>query len=250
MKEKKAQLTIFIIIALVILAVLLILFYPRVKVFITGPSTQEYIRDCTEEAAEEVLEKVVLQGGSIEPENYVLYDGEKVAYACYTDRYYEKCVMQKPFLKQDIEKSVSEYVEPRVKNCISSLKADLESKGNDVSVGEISVETSIVPNSIVVTVNAPMIVTKSETSSYNKFKTSIRSELYDLVMIASSISNWEARYGDSETMNYMLYYPDIKIEKKKLGDGSTVYILTNRETLDKFVFASRSVALPAGITGE
>jgi hypothetical protein len=48
----------------------------------------------------------------------------------------------------------------------------------------------------------------------------------------------------------MLYYPNIKIEKKKLGEGSTVYILTNRETLDKFVFASRSVVIPAGITGK
>lgn len=249
-KNKKAQLTIFIILALVIIAVLLILFYPRIKILVTGPSTQDYIKECTEEAAEEVLEKVTLQGGSLDPENYVLYQGNKVDYVCYASQYYKKCVMQKPFLKQDIEKEVSGYVEPRVKTCLADLKQQLEERGSAVSLGEISVETSIVPNSIIVTVNAPMTITKEGTSSYNKFKTSIKSQLYDLVMITSSISNWEARYGDSETMNYMLYYPHIKVEKKKQGDGSTVYILTNRETLDKFMFASRSVALPAGLTGE
>ena len=69
-------------------------------------------------------------------------------------------------------------------------------------------------------------------------------------MISSSILNWEARYGDSETMNYMIYYPSIKVEKKKQGDGSTVYIITDRLDLDKFMFASRSMALPAGLTGQ
>ena len=68
-------------------------------------------------------------------------------------------------------------------------------------------------------------------------------------MIASSISNWEAKYGDSETMNYMIYYPNLKVEKKKQGDGTTIYIITDKESEDKFMFASRSLVLPAGFTG-
>ena len=59
--DKKAQLTIFIIIALVIVAVLLILFYPRLKILVTGPTTLDYVKDCTEEAAEEALEKITMQ---------------------------------------------------------------------------------------------------------------------------------------------------------------------------------------------
>jgi len=44
----------------------------------------------------------------------------------------------------------------------------------------------------------------------------------------------------------MTYYRDLKVEKKKQTDGSTVYILTKMDSGDKFQFASRSVAWPPG----
>lgn len=248
--NKKAQLTIFIILAIVIVAILLILLYPRMKVLVTGPVAPDYIKDCTEDATKEVLDKLTVQGGSLEPENYILYQGNKVDYVCYAEEYYKKCVMQKPFLKQDIEKEITSYIEPRVKTCLEDLKSQLEKRGSAVSLGKVEVETLMIPNSILVTINAPLTITKEATSSFKKFKVDVSSHLYDLIMISSSISNWEARYGDSETMNYMIYYPNIKVEKKKQSEGSTIYILTDRETDEKFMFASRSVALPAGLTGQ
>jgi len=247
--NKRGQVTIFIIIAIVIVAILLILFFPRIKILVTGPSATDYVRECTEEAAEEVLEKITLQGGSLEPENYILYQDNKVEYVCYTNEYYKRCTMQKPFLKQDIEREIISYVEPRVKTCLTSLKQQLEKRGSSVSLEEMSVETSIVPNSIIITVNAPMSVIREGAESFNKFKTSIKSELYDLIMLSSSISNYEARYGDSDSLTYMLYYPDIRVEKKKQGEGSTIYILTHKPTDEKFMFASRSIAWPPGYVG-
>jgi hypothetical protein len=44
----------------------------------------------------------------------------------------------------------------------------------------------------------------------------------------------------------MIYYPSLKVEKKKQGEGSTVYILTDRDTDEKFYFAVRSLAIPPG----
>ena len=46
----------------------------------------------------------------------------------------------------------------------------------------------------------------------------------------------------------MNYYHDLKVEKNKQTDGSTIYILTERDTENKFQFASRSVAWPPGIS--
>lgn len=246
MVNRKAQVTIFIIVAIVIVAVLLILFYPRLKILISGPVAPDYVKQCTEDSVKEVLEKVAVQGGSLEPENFILYDGNKVDYACYTNEYYKRCTMQKPFLKQDIEKEITSYIEPRVKTCINELKQQIESRGSSVSLGSVNVKTEIVPNSILITINAPMTVTKAETEKYEKFKVDISSKLYDLLMISSSIANYEARYGDSDSMTYMLYYPDIKVEKKEQGEGSTIYILTDKTTNEKFIFASRSLAWPAG----
>lgn len=74
--------------------------------------------------------------------------------------------------------------------------------------------------------------------------------MYDLIMIASSIANYEAKYGDADSLTYMLYYPDIKVEKKEQSDGSRVYILTNKPTNEKFIFASRSIVWPPGYVGE
>ena len=92
-------------------------------------------------------------------------------------------------------------------------------------------------------------VSKDRTESYKTIKITKTSKLYELVMITTSILNWEARYGDSEIMNYMMYYPELRVEKKKQDEGTTIYILTDKDTSEQFVFASRSVVLPVGITG-
>ena len=44
----------------------------------------------------------------------------------------------------------------------------------------------------------------------------------------------------------MTYYHDLKVEKFIEADGSTIYTLTNRDTGNKFMFASRSLAWPPG----
>ena len=44
----------------------------------------------------------------------------------------------------------------------------------------------------------------------------------------------------------MVFYPEFIIDKLKQGDGTTVYIITDKETETKFQFASRSFAWPPG----
>ena len=244
--NRKAQVTLFIILAIAIVAVLLIIFYPRIKTIFVPSVPQQYVASCVESAANEVIEKIASQGGTLEPENYILYQGNKIEYACYTNEYLKKCVMQKPFLKQDIESEIEAYVEPRARTCVQTLKQNLEKGGSTVSVGNINTEVSIIPGAIQINVNADMKVTKESTSSYKTFKGSIKSNLYNLLMISSSIANWEARYGEAESLSYMLYYPNIKVEKKIQGEGSTIYILTDRVLGDKFQFASRSLVFPEG----
>lgn len=246
MENKKGQVTIFIILAIAIVAVLLILFMPNIKNLIYGPTSEDFIKQCVEDSVEEIMPRIMSQGGSLEPEHYYLYDGKKIEYLCYTNDYYKKCVMQKPFLKQDIELEIDDYLKPKVEQCFASLKQQLEKRGSVVSLGKIDVKTSIIPKAIIVSVEAPFSVTKETTSKFGKFRVEKRSEIYDLIMLSSSIANWEARYGDSDPQTYMMYYPDIKVEKKKQGDGTTIYILSNRLTGEKLWFASRSLVFPEG----
>ena len=81
--------------------------------------------------------------------------------------------------------------------------------------------------------------------SYEKFEVKKKSKIYSLLMLATSILNWEARYGDSDITTYMIYYPNVKVEKYKQSDGSKIYILSDISG-DKFNFATRSLSWPAG----
>lgn len=250
-KNKRGQVTVFIILAIAIVIVLIVLLTGRDRLFsvFIPESPINQIRTCAQEPVEEAIDILKLQGGSLDPELYYLYQGNKVEYLCYTDANYKNCVMQKPLLKQSIEKEIKSYAEPRIKNCINSVVDELKNKGYEVSITSPDISFSLVPNNIMININTNLQITKDSTELYKSIKTDVSSKLYDMVMITSSISNWEALYGDSETMTYMMYYPSLKIEKKKQGDGTTVYILTDRDSEDKFMFASRSLVIPAGLTG-
>ena len=91
-----------------------------------------------------------------------------------------------------------------------------------------------------------MTLTKTDTQSYKEFKVTTNNNLYQLINIAISILGFETRYGDSETTAYMNYYHNIRVEKKKQDDGTKVYIITDRDSQNKFQFATRSVAWPPG----
>jgi len=250
--EKRGQLTIFIIIGIMIVAlgVLIFFLFPKIKTGL-GISTNNpnvFIQNCMEEEVESVVNTLSSQGGSMNPENYILYQNEEIEYLCYTNEYYLPCIMQQPLLKQHIESEIKNAIENKKSECLSSLKKNFESQGYTVSItgGETKVE--LLPERIKTTFENDLSLTKDETERYEDLSIVLNNNLYELMTIASSILNMEARYGDSETTIYMNYYHDLKVEKLKQTDGSTVYILTNRDTNDKFQFASRSVAWPPGIT--
>lgn len=251
--NKKAQLTIFIILGVLIVLIVILLVFNQgssIRTIIGGKSPVEEIQDCVRDSAEEAIDLMVVQGGSLEPQNYYLYQGNKVDYLCYSNEDYKTCAVQKPLLKQSFEGELEKYLQQVSNNCLNSAKKSLEGKGYSVSFKQPEVSVQFVPNNIFIDIKSDLVLKKEQTETYETIRVSKESKLYDLLMVASSITNWEARYGDSETLSYMMYYPSLKVEKKKQSDGTTIYILTEKNSLDKFMFASRSLVLPAGITGE
>jgi hypothetical protein len=251
-QKKRGQVTVFIILAICIFIVLMLLFTKKsdITAIFSKESPVNQIQKCIEDSGIQAKEIISMQGGSIDPKNYYLYDGNKVDYVCYSNEYYKNCVMQKPLLKNSVEKEIKSYVEKNVVDCTEAIKSSLQSKGYSVYMKTPPVvDVELIPGNIVINTELDLELTKGETQTYKNIKTEINSNLYEFVMVTSSIQNWEARYGDSETLNYMFYYPELKVEKKATSDGTRVYILTNRDSKDKFMFATRSVAIPSGITG-
>jgi hypothetical protein len=250
--NSKSQVTLFIIIALLIVFILVMLFVNKAKIinfFGEETSPIEQIQKCIKDSAQDGIKTLSSQGGSLSPKNYYLYEGNKVEYLCYTMEYYKPCVMQKPLLRQSIENELKAYLEPKINECLENIKTSLENSGYNVLFKKPKVSIELLPKNVVINSATDLAIEKEKTESYNNIKTIVPYNLYDFSMIASSIANFETRYGDIETLSYMLYYPNLKLEKKTQSEGTRVYILTWRDSQQKFMFATRSVAFAAGLTG-
>jgi len=251
MKNKRGQITIFIIIAIVIVVVgiLIYTFYPEIKAgFGLGlKNPQEFIQSCIENEIEDNVEKLSLQGGSLDPAHYIMYNNDKIEYICYTGEYYKTCIVQQPMLKEHVESEIKNEIDDDVEACFDSMEKSYQKRGYDVSLKKGEKDVELLPKRIVATFNYSLTLTKGEDSEkHDSFRVVMNNNLYELISIANSILEWEATHGDAETTVYMNYYHDLKVEKKKQSDGTTIYIITDRNTENKFQFASRSVAWPPG----
>ncbi|MBI2043425.1 hypothetical protein HYT25_03485 [Candidatus Pacearchaeota archaeon] len=252
LSDNRGQLTIFVIAAIVIVGIIgmIYFFFPSVLVNlgVVSGNPSAFMQDCIEEEIQNNVETISLQGGSLEPENFILYKDQKIEYLCYNGNYYLPCVMQQPLLKQHIESEIERGIKNQEDVCFENLKDSFERRGFDISLSEGETFVELLPKKISVTFEKEITLTQGDESQrFEKINVVLNNNLYELTSIADSILNWEARYGDSETTLYMGYYHDLKVEKLKQSDGSTIYILTDRNKGNKFQFASRSVAWPPGV---
>ena len=249
-KSKRSQVTIFIIIAIIIVALVILAYflYPKIiSSFGVGASTPEaFLQNCVEDETSKIVQQISLQGGSLEPKNYFLYENNQIEYLCYTNEYYLPCVMQQPVLQNHIENEIKNTIREKTNDCFNSLEKNYKGKGYEVSLIKGNFDVELLPKRIVLTFNNSLTLKKESTELHRQFRVVLNNNLYELVGITNSILNWEARYGDAETTAYMTYYHDLKVEKQKQTDGTTIYILTDRNTGNKFQFASRSFAWPPG----
>lgn len=250
--RRKGQVTIFIIIALIVVGIVLVLLlWPSIKtVFVKEIPPDEFVKSCMQKNVEEAVDLAGKRGGSIKPEFGVSYDGESVEYLCYTNQFYQTCVMQQPMLKQHIEYEIANYAKPRIEECVASLKGEMEKRGYTFSNKRPDLTLSINPKGIRASVEGKITVTKNEeTKEYDNFNVNVNSGIYDLIMIAGSVLNYEARIGDADPLVYMFYYPNLRAQKVRQDDGTKIYLLQDRDTGEELRFASRSLSWPAGYTG-
>ena len=124
-ESKRAQVTIFIILAILIVAILIFAFFPNIKgIFISQTPEQMVTKSCVEKAIKNSLNETMLHGGIVNPELYFMYNNQSITYICYTLEWYKTCTMQIPLLKQQVEKETLKYSS----NAIDACFEDMESK--------------------------------------------------------------------------------------------------------------------------
>ncbi len=249
-KRNKGQVTIFIIIAIIIVGLAALFFFiipeSEITTVFDEKNPYAFIQTCLEDKIKDTIEIISLQGGSLEPEHYIVHQDETVEYLCYTNEYYRNCVMQQPLLKQHIESEIKSGIEGVVIDCFNALEESYEEKNYNVDMGRGITNIELLPKRVVTSFDYVLTVSKAQTDRYDSFSVVLNNNLYELVGITNSILELEALYGEAETTLYMNYYHDLKVEKLKKSDGSTVYILTDINNGKKFQFALRSGVLPPG----
>ncbi len=250
--NKRGQVTIFIIVGIIIVATgfLIYSFYPQIKSALGGEekNPQSYIQFCIQDEIKSAVNELSLQGGSLNPGSYIMFDDSKVEYLCYTNEFYRPCTVQQPMLKQHIELEIKNKIQDDLEFCFNSMKSSYEKKGYDVGLTSGDKRIELLPQRIVGMFNYSLTLTKGEdTQKYDSFVVVLNNNLYELVSISNSIIEWESTYGDAESTVYMSYYHDLKVEKNLRDSGEKIYVLTDRNTGNKFQFAVRSQAWPAGV---
>ena len=254
MRSKKGQIAIFVIISLVIV-VSIALVFTLLKLGVGKAGIREdpqaYIRICAKEAIVEIEEQIFATNGypNTNNTNSMIYKGEKVPYLCKVSEFYTPCTPQEPLFVGKLGKNIKEYLDPRVQNCFQEIIKEFEREGYDVSLnGTGKVEVIFESNAIVVSTNKKITVIKGDESrSYDNFRTEVNSPLYNLVDTAEKIVNFESTLCEFNHLNWMLNYPDIKIEKFSASDQTKVYTIIDRESEKNLDIAIKTCILPAGI---
>ena len=250
--NKNGQVTIFIIVAIVIVlaAIGVYFIYPDITGESVSTNPVEYIQTCLEDDIVDNVEQISLNGGSLEPEFYSEYylDFKKytLEYLCYTNEYLKQCVMQQPMLKSHIQEEIKDSISGKVDKCFDDLEKAYTKKGFEVELDKNGYEVELASGKIRTTIDYDLTLTKGGTDKYGDFIVDVESNLYRTVLIANNILSWEAQYGDADTSSHMNANYWLKAEKRKLTDGTRIYILTDKESEDKFMFAARSVVWPPG----
>jgi|SRR6056297_1015021 len=245
MKNKRGQLTLFIILGIIIVVTALLIFLFRPKMIATSTFNTEnpsaFIHSCLEEKIDSTLNQIYLNGGVLNAEHVYEYKNEELTYLCYTNKYYEPCVVENPLLEYIVLRDLESEIKETVEFCFDELNSNYENKGYTTNLVKGNTEIKLLLDKLEFSFpNYELTVTKQDTNTYEDFQFSKKSDLFKILQITDEIILDEIKQGDTDVLKYMNSFSELKVEKKKQEDTTTVYIITNRDTQNKFQFAVRS----------
>lgn len=248
--RKKAQVTIFVIVGIVIVVGIIatIIFMGRFNTETpTNLGPKVFIDKCVEDTVEESVFKMLKNGGEIIPSQAIMYQGDEWNYLCYQADYYQGCYNIHPMLELQIESEIVRDTSRVVQGCFDSMREDFENRGYDVSGGATEYAVDLLPGYVGINLKKPIVISKDGTSqSFEDFDATVLSPIYDLVQIAREVVNSESQFCHFEYNGYMLLYPKYDIRRIDYSD-SKIYRLIDRASGAELRFAVRSCAFAPGI---
>ncbi len=256
--EKRAQVTMFIIIAVIIVGAILLflLFRSGIVPNIGGgaeTNPKSFLEFALEENIRDTLALVSHQGGYVSNKLNKTFKFEAepaaidISYLCYNQNYYYPCVNQEPMLIQHLKSEIHDEIETEVRAAFDDLANSLDKQGYAVDARYRRFGVELMPKSVVIKIDAELTTTKSgEVVKKQDFEIVTPSRFYDIAIVVQEIVAQEGRFCNFEQTGFMLLYPEFEIDKFRTGDSTTIYTVTHRESKEWFRFAVRSCVIPPG----
>jgi hypothetical protein len=248
---KSGQVTIFIIVAIMIVVAILGLIFLMggdgevLKPADLGP--RDFVVSCVRDVVENSIDKMMRNGGEALATQAILYEGEEYTYLCYQADFYQGCYNTHPMLEMQVEREIEVDTSVEVQGCFNAMRADLEDRGFDVTEGVTEYSVDLLPGYVAVDLKKSVDVSgETGAQSFDDFGFERVTPIYDLIRVARQIVNGESQFCHFEYNGYMLLYPKYDIRRIDYQD-SKIYRVIDRRTGDEFRFAVRSCAYAPGI---
>ena len=248
--EKRGQITIFVILGIVIVAVIVLLFAFRKDIIPTSSQTginsemkaaKQIITDCLEKSSQAPVEKIGMQGGYLSPAPYTfrLWNDTQISYLCFNQAEKNTCTNRLLTVRK-MEEQLSAAIEEGLKACVDLT----DIKGVDIiAQKDFDVTTRVLPYQVLVDLDYPITV-KSKVSdakaTEKKFSYIMDAPLGDLYNVAQDILDLETDIGMFDQLTYML----VKLGKYTIyvvkPYPDKIYVLKLRENPYRFQFAVQS----------
>jgi len=243
--SKRGQVTIFIILAIIIVAGILIYSFAIKPHLGSKTSPKLGFENCVSKVLDNKVEELAETGGFQGDYSSFKYLNTEIPYFCYTGKDLELCSVQVPSPKSSFQEALKQLVIPEIKNCYDTSILSLKLQGYEVERGEVDVSLEINSKSLDVEIVAP---TNVEGSSFEEFSYSFPSNIYNVLILATEILNAEVNAGEVDVLDYVYIYPDLVVQRKVQDEGSAVYIIEDKSSEIKYQFAVRNLYFPPGYT--
>ena len=250
MTNKKAQITIFIIIAiLIVVAVVLIFVLYNRTIPKPGPSASENpeknIEQCINGYVEEAVDKIIANGGYVdEPVLSKNFKGNNITYLCFIGINYARCLVIEPVFIEHLEEEIHDYIEPEVEECFEKLEEELEKEKLDADIEEnTEIKIELMPGTVETTIQKKVTIQgKDKSEDFEKVRARYSTSLYDMAIIIQEIVRQESIYCNSEYEEIMRANTWVEIEKFQQYDD-TVYTVRDTRIDKEISFALRNCVL-------
>ncbi len=236
MAAKKAQITIFIILGLILIASIgVFIFYKtpaeqKIPEIVDKTTITQYVNSCLEDTAKQVIETVALQGGMYAPVLYRTYEGVNISYWCYGESP-NQCV-NAVFTKEDFADQIIYGVKQEIGSCIGFQA--FEEQGYAITQGTLNGNAVIRDEDVEITLTYPLkIKNEDQEIIVDSFHGTVKSPIGQLYNVAHDILNQEAEHEEFDVVPYAVNHTDITFEKNK-PYPSIIYTLQKGESILQF----------------